>query len=136
MSGVDNIGSTIGSNGFAFKSSKTKDGKTYLNVTSPLTVRSSIKTISVADFTFVVNTSITTTMDSALSPGDITQAVVFINQVSDKTTYSITVDGVTVTDDTTSDSTLSTTQVATDLKSGLDSGPVSYTHLRAHETLR
>ena len=32
MSGVDNIGSTIGSNGFAFKSSKTKDGKTYLNV--------------------------------------------------------------------------------------------------------
>ena len=32
MSGVDNIGTTIGSNGFAFKSSKTKDGKTYLNV--------------------------------------------------------------------------------------------------------
>tara|TARA_S200000501_G_C20871904_1_gene764707 strand:+ start:2157 stop:4235 length:2079 start_codon:yes stop_codon:yes gene_type:complete len=32
MSGVDNIGSTIGSNGFAFKSSMTKDGKTYLNV--------------------------------------------------------------------------------------------------------
>ena len=32
MSGVDNIGNTIGSNGFAFKSSKTKDGKTYLNV--------------------------------------------------------------------------------------------------------
>ena len=32
MSGVDNIGSTIGSNGFAFKSSKTRDGKTYLNV--------------------------------------------------------------------------------------------------------
>ena len=32
MSGVDNIGNSIGSNGFAFKSSKTKDGKTYLNV--------------------------------------------------------------------------------------------------------
>lgn len=32
MSGVDNIGSSIGSNGFAFKSSKTADNKTYLNV--------------------------------------------------------------------------------------------------------
>ena len=40
-------------------------------------------------------------MDSSLSPGNITQAVVFINAVSDKTTYSVTVDGVTVTDDTT-----------------------------------
>ena len=32
MSGVDNIGNTIGSNGFAFKSSKTKDGKTYIEL--------------------------------------------------------------------------------------------------------
>ena len=32
MSGVDNIGSSIGSNGFAFNSKKTEDGKTYLNI--------------------------------------------------------------------------------------------------------
>ncbi len=32
MSGVDNIGSFIGSNGFAFSSNKTLDKKTYLNV--------------------------------------------------------------------------------------------------------
>ena len=32
MGGVDNIGSTIGSNAFAFNSKKTVDGKTYLNV--------------------------------------------------------------------------------------------------------
>ena len=32
MSGVDNIGSSIGSNGFAFNSIKTKDKKAYLNV--------------------------------------------------------------------------------------------------------
>ncbi len=32
MSGVDNFGNSIGSNGFAFNSNKTKDGKTYLNV--------------------------------------------------------------------------------------------------------
>ena len=32
MSGVDNIGNSIGSNGFAFNSMKTEDGKTYLNI--------------------------------------------------------------------------------------------------------
>jgi len=103
------------------------DGTAYLNTSTP---RSVIKTVTIADFTFVVNTSITAAMDTALSPGNITQAVVFINQVSDKTTYSVTVDGVTVTDDTTGDSTLSTTQVATDLQSGLNSGLTGFTIAR------
>ena len=103
------------------------DGTNYLNTSDP---RSVIKTVTIADFTFVVNTSITATMDSTLSAGNITQAVVFINSVSDKTTYSVTVDGVTVTDDTTSDSTLSTTQVASDLQSGLNSGLTGFTIAR------
>ena len=103
------------------------DGTSYLNTSNP---RSVIKTITIADFTFVVNTGITTAMDSAVSAGNITQAVVFINQVSDKTTYSITVDGVTVTDDTTNDATLSTTQVASDLVAGLNSGLTGFTIAR------
>ena len=103
------------------------DGTSYLNTSDP---RSVIKTVTIADFTFVVNTSITTAMDSSVSPGNITQAVVVINAVSDKTTYSVTVDGVTVTDDTTSDSTLSTTQVASDLQSGLNSGLTGFTIAR------
>ncbi len=102
------------------------DGTTYLNTTDP---RSVIKTVTIADYTFVVNTTITAAMDStlSLSSANITQAVVFINQVSDKTTYSLTVDGVTVTDDTSSDSTLSTTQVASDLVSGLNLGLTGFT---------
>tara|TARA_A100001391_G_scaffold17312_1_gene9657 strand:- start:359 stop:2821 length:2463 start_codon:yes stop_codon:yes gene_type:complete len=105
------------------------DGTTYLNTSDP---RSVIKTVTIADFTFVVNTSVTAAMDSTLSEAasNITQAVVFINQVSDKTTYSITVDGVTVTDDTSSDSTLSTSQVASDLVSGLNSGLTGFTIAR------
>ena len=105
------------------------DGTTYLNTSDP---RSVIKTVTIADYTFVVNTSVTAAMDSTLSltSANITQAVVFINQVSDKTTYSLTVDGVTVTDDTSSDSTLSTTQVATDLVSGLNSGLTGFTIAR------
>ena len=100
------------------------DGTSYLNTSDP---RSVIKTVTIADFTFVVNTSITTAMDSALSPNNITQAVVFVNSVSDDTTYSVTVDGVTVTDDTSNDSELSTEQVATDLKNGLNSGLSGFT---------
>ena len=92
------------------------DGTTYLNTSNP---RDQIKTVTIADFTFVVNTSVTAAMDTTLSPGNITQAVVFVNQVSDKTTYTLTVDGTTATKDTSSDSTLSTTTVATALKNGL-----------------
>ena len=40
------------------------DGTAYLNTSNP---RSVIKTVTIADFTFVVNTSITPVMDSALS---------------------------------------------------------------------
>ena len=100
------------------------DGTTYLNTSDP---RSVIKTVTIADFTFVVNTSIKTEMDTTLSAGNITQAVVFVNNVSDDTTYSVTVDGVTVTDDTSNDSELSTEQVATDLKNGLNSGLTGFT---------
>ena len=92
------------------------DGTTYLNTSNP---RDQIKTVTIADFTFVVNTSVTAAMDTTLSAGNITQAIVFINQVSDKTTYTLTVDGTTATKDTSSDSTLSTTTVATALRNGL-----------------
>jgi len=103
------------------------DGASYLSTSDP---RSNIKTVTIADYTFVVNTTKTVAMDTSVSAGNITQAIVFVNQVSDKTTYSITVDGVTVTDDTTGNSTLSTTQVATDLQSGLNSGLTGFTIAR------
>ena len=100
------------------------DGVSYLSASNP---RSQFKTVTIADFTFVVNTTITTEMDSATSPGNITQAVVFVNQVSDKTTYTVTVDGTTATKDTSSDDPLSTTTVATALKNGLNSGLSGFT---------
>ena len=111
------------------------DGTTYLNTSTP---RSVIKTVTIADFTFVVNTSITASMDTVLSPytQDVLnnqavslehQAIIFINQATAKTTYSITVDGVTATDNTDGDSTLSTTTIAADLKAGLESGLTGFT---------
>ena len=101
-----------------------KEDYRYLSCTSP---QSEIKTITIADFTFVVNSSVTAAMDSTLSPGTETQAIVFFNQVSDKTTYSVTVDGTTATKDTSSDSTLSTSTVATAIKTSLDSSLTGFT---------
>ena len=103
------------------------DGTAYLNTSDP---RSVIKTVTIADFTFVVNTSIATAMDTTLSGGTDTQAVVFINQATSKTTYSVTVDGNTVTDDTTGDDPLSTDTVATNLKNSLDSALTGFTIAR------
>ena len=103
------------------------DGTTYLNTSDP---RSVIKTVTIADYTFVVNTSIATAMDTTLSGGTDTQAVVFINQATATTTYSITVDGNTVTKNTSSDSPLSTDTVATALKTSLDSALTGFTIAR------
>ena len=103
------------------------DGTAYLNTSTP---RSVIKTVTIADFTFVVNTSITTEMDSTLSSGTGTKAIIFINQATASTTYSVTIDGVTVTDNTAGDSTLSTDTIATDLKTGLDAGLTGFTITR------
>ena len=100
------------------------DGTTYLTTTNP---RDDIKTVTIADFTFIVNKTVVTAMDTTLSSGNVTQAIIFVSQVSNSTTYSVTVDGVTVTDNTASDSTLSTTQVATDLKTGLAAGLTGFT---------
>jgi len=103
------------------------DGTAYLNTSTP---RSVMKTVTIADFTFVVNTSITAAMDSTLSGGTGTKAIIFINQATADTTYSVTIDGVTVTDNTHTDSTLSTDTIATDLKTGLDAGLTGFTITR------
>jgi len=92
------------------------DGTAYLNTNTP---RSVIKTVTIADFTFVVNTSITAAMDSALSAGTDTQAIVFINQATSKTKYTVTVDNTTVTKDTDGDDPLSTDTVAESIKDKL-----------------
>jgi len=103
------------------------DGTAYLNTSTP---RSVMKTVTIADYTFVVNTSITAAMDSTLSSGTGTKAIIFINQATADTTYSVTIDGVTVTDNTSGDSTLSTDTIAADLKTGLDSGLSGFTITR------
>ena len=100
------------------------DGLGYLSCTSP---RLQMKTITIADFTFVVNTTVTTAMDTTLSSGNITQAIVFFNQVTDNTTYTVKVDNVVATKNTASDNPLSTTTVADSIRTSLASNLTGFT---------
>ena len=106
------------------------DGTTYLNTSDP---RSVIKTVTIADFTFVVNTTKTTAMDSTLTSGPLyfngssfvnitNQAIVFINQVSASTDYTLEVDGRKCVFNPGTDAALvDTTVAATRLKDALTS---------------
>jgi hypothetical protein len=99
------------------------DGVTYLATTNP---RNEIKTVTIADYTFVVNTSITVAMDTAVSQGSSVAALVFVNQVTADTDYSVTVDSTTATYNT-GTSNLKTSTIAADLKSDLDGGLSGFT---------
>ena len=88
------------------------DGVSYLSCSDP---RSQIKTITIADFTFVVNTTVTATMDTALSAGSGTQAIVFFNQVSDNTSYTVDINGTIASHNTSTDNPLSTSTRSEDV---------------------
>ena len=96
------------------KTVNTPDGVSYLDTSNP---RGEIKTVTVADYTFVVNTSVKTKMNPALTTGpyqaiDTTgngsndtfltltnSAIVFVNQATNKTDYTLMVsDSTTYTD--------------------------------------
>ena len=99
------------------------DGTTYLNTSTP---RDVIKTITIADYTFVVNTGITVEMDAAVSPGNTTGAIVFFSQVSANTDYNVTVNSTNATYSTAT-TNLKTSTVAADIKSDLDGGLSGFT---------
>jgi len=108
------------------KTVHTPDGVTYLDTTNP---RAQIKTVTIADYTFVVNTSITTKMQAALTSGPFyyngtdsyylnNQAIVFFNQVSANTEYTLEVAGRKCVYDS-GTSNLRTTLIAEKLAAGL-----------------
>ena len=94
------------------------DGVGYLNTTTP---RDELKTVTIADFTFVVNTTKTTAMDSTLTSGPYTnQAIVFIKQCSAESKYTLEVDGRKVIYDTADvNDRVNTSTCAEQLRNGL-----------------
>ncbi len=117
--------SVYGLDGTAYTTANNKisdpDGVTYLDSSSP---RTDFKTVTIADYTFIVNTSKTVAMNAAVSTGTATWAVVFINQVTADTDYSVTLNSTTDTYNT-GTSNLKTSTVAENLKNGLDGSGLS-----------
>ena len=98
------------------KSVTTPDGLTYLDSSNP---RADFRTVTIADYTFVVNTTKTVAMSSSLSAGTDVNAIVFVNQVTDNTEYVVDVNGTVAIHNSNNDNPLSTTTVATKLKNKL-----------------
>ena len=92
------------------------DGLTYLDSSNP---RADFRTVTIADYTFVVNTTKTVAMSTATSSGTNVEAIIFVNQVTDKTEYIATVDNTVAIHNSDNDDPLSTTVVATKLKNKL-----------------
>tara|TARA_B100000902_G_scaffold42852_2_gene50583 strand:+ start:1203 stop:4013 length:2811 start_codon:yes stop_codon:yes gene_type:complete len=95
---------------------ETPDGTSYLDTTIE---REEIKTVSIADYTFVLNVNKTVAMTADVSAGANNGALVFFNQVSDKTYYTITVNNTIAVHDTNNDDPLSTNTIATGIKDKL-----------------
>lgn len=99
------------------------NGTNYLNATQASTA---FRAVTIADSTFIVNSEISTSMDSASASVDRgAEAIVFIKQANYSTDYNIILDGFTASKTTDADDqneTLSTTTIASDLKSSLDAG--------------
>ena len=62
-----------------------------------------IRAVTVADHTFILNTSVTVQEDTYRSPAPVSEGMVFIEAVNYDTTYEVEVDGVVVATHTTAD---------------------------------
>ncbi len=88
------------------------DGKGYLTAPS----RSDFRAVTIADYTFLVNRSVTVAMDAALTPDRNPQALIHIAGANYSKTFEVTLDGVLVASHETPDGSAGghVAQVATD----------------------
>tara|TARA_Y100001973_G_scaffold89285_1_gene135455 strand:+ start:720 stop:3206 length:2487 start_codon:yes stop_codon:yes gene_type:complete len=92
------------------------DGLTYLDSSNP---RADFRTVTIADYTFVVNTTKTVAMSTATSSGTNVEAIVFVNQVTDKTEYVVDINGSVAIHNSDLDTNLSTSTIASKLRDRL-----------------
>ncbi len=101
------------------KTVATPDGVLYLNSADP---RSDFRAITIADYTYIVNKSITVAMDSTLSAVNDSSALIFIKAGGYGQKYSVNIDGVqkaTHTTSTTAVDQITTDYIAAQLESQL-----------------
>ncbi len=104
------------------------NGKAYLTAADP---RSSFKAVTIADYTFIINRTITVAQDTTLSPVRAPEALVWVRQGAYGTKYTITLNGVSATVTTPAGSTstdinkIQTDQIAADLIAALGTAGVT-----------
>jgi hypothetical protein len=110
------------------------DGKTYLNASDPKTM---FRAVTVADYTFIVNTSVTCAMAATKSPAQTGQGLVSVKQAVYETDYKVKIDGTErATHTTAASGALKTTTIAEDLKTDLATwGGASWTITRERSTV-
>jgi len=95
------------------------DGKGYLTATDPV---NNFKALTVADFTFIANNSVTAAMETTLSTSRGSEALVFVKVANYETDYFVDIDGYEKASYSTGSSgALKTTTIADDLVSDLTS---------------
>jgi hypothetical protein len=94
-------------------------GKGYLASANPA---SSFRAVTVADYTFIVNTETTVEMANTTSTQRDPEALVFVKQAAYETDYRLTVGGTAASYTTGASGTLSTRTIADQLRSGLVGG--------------
>jgi len=95
----------------------------YLTSTNP---RTEISCTSIADYTFVLNKTITATMSATTSPAKIQQAVYTCTQAINGIKYSITIDGTTYNTTLATTGSVTTEQVRDNLRTAIGS-PAGFT---------
>lgn len=106
----------------------------YLQTVAPST---DLRTITVADFTFIVNKQTTCGLLEDLSPANSSEALVSVKQASYQTDYDIYIDTVLQATFTTGSSgALSTVAVATNLEADLNAALTGYTIARQGSSIR
>lgn len=95
----------------------------YLTSSNP---RTEISCTSIADFTFVLNKTITATMSATTSPAKIQQAVYTCTQAINGIKYSITIDGTTYNTTLATTGSVTTEQVRDNLRTAIGS-PAGFT---------
>ena len=108
------------------------NGKSYLNTATPST---SIRALTVADYTFILNTEKVPALDAAVTPTRAKEGLIFVKQGNYGSDYKVFIDGVQraiKTTSTTSVADIATNAIAEDLRADLATwAGANYTVTRA-----
>lgn len=96
------------------------DGTGYITDSDPA---DNFRAVTIADYTFLVNKSVTAAMGSALSPQNGNIAFVFVKQATNGVNYKVTLNGTTYTHTTAATGAVSTADIATALATAIGTGP-------------